>query len=132
MMMQWFDTIAEYDMNIIHCPGVENVLPDALSRLYPPKDNKEGDIFMVEVEIDPKQVAKEIFDIRVPDTKQEKQQILQLEHQAGHFGTTIMLRNLWKDKRVYWKGIQNDVEEIIKNCDLCQRYNIVRQGFHPM
>ena len=33
-MQQWFDVIMDYSFTIIHRPGIMNVLPDALSRLY--------------------------------------------------------------------------------------------------
>jgi hypothetical protein len=31
---RWFDIIMDYNFLIIHCPGIMNVLPDALSRMY--------------------------------------------------------------------------------------------------
>jgi hypothetical protein len=34
-MKHWLDVIQEYNFNIIHIPGVTNVLADALSRVYP-------------------------------------------------------------------------------------------------
>jgi hypothetical protein len=30
----WFETLMDFQFDISHCPGVENVLPDALSRLF--------------------------------------------------------------------------------------------------
>ena len=35
MLRDWLDVINTYDFTIVHCPGVLNVLPDALSRCYP-------------------------------------------------------------------------------------------------
>ena len=34
MMIAWMDTILQYDFKIVHLPGVSNVLPDVLSRLF--------------------------------------------------------------------------------------------------
>ena len=31
----WTDVILQYDMTVVHRPGVANILPDALSRLFP-------------------------------------------------------------------------------------------------
>lgn len=39
MMANWLDTILNYDFEIRHRPGVQLVLPDALSRLYGDYDN---------------------------------------------------------------------------------------------
>jgi hypothetical protein len=35
MLDGWLDTLLGYDFSITHCPGTLNVLPDALSRLFP-------------------------------------------------------------------------------------------------
>jgi transposase InsO family protein len=32
----WFDTVMEFEFEVIHRPGIHNILPDALSRLYSP------------------------------------------------------------------------------------------------
>jgi hypothetical protein len=39
LIEQWYETLSEYDFEIQHIQGVSNILPDALSRLFP--DNKE-------------------------------------------------------------------------------------------
>ena len=36
MMQTWYDELFEYDFTVKHRPGVQNVLPDHLSRLFPP------------------------------------------------------------------------------------------------
>ncbi|EIE83945.1 hypothetical protein RO3G_08655 [Rhizopus delemar RA 99-880] len=41
MLIKWLDVILDYNFSVIHVPGLENVLPDKLSRLYPPKDTFE-------------------------------------------------------------------------------------------
>jgi hypothetical protein len=33
-MQQWLDVILDYQFDIVHCPGVTNVLADSLSRMY--------------------------------------------------------------------------------------------------
>jgi transposase InsO family protein len=35
MIQQWLDELLEYKFEAIHCPGVRNVLPDVLTRIYP-------------------------------------------------------------------------------------------------
>lgn len=38
MMIKWLDTILDYDFKVVYIKGIDNILPDALSRLYPPVD----------------------------------------------------------------------------------------------
>ena len=41
---QWFDTLLNYDFDVVHINGVLNVLPDRLSRLFPSDhDLEEGE-----------------------------------------------------------------------------------------
>ena len=43
MMINWLDTILDYNFKIIHRPSIQNILPDALSRLFEPEKTLEGD-----------------------------------------------------------------------------------------
>jgi hypothetical protein len=36
MLESWHDQLCEYDFTVVHRPGIHNILPDALSRLFPP------------------------------------------------------------------------------------------------
>ncbi|KAG1256593.1 hypothetical protein G6F66_014799 [Rhizopus arrhizus] len=38
MLINWFDTLLQYDFKVVHLPGVDNILPDTLSRLYEIED----------------------------------------------------------------------------------------------
>ena len=35
MLSNWADYLLQYNFTIVHCPGVLNILPDYLSRMYP-------------------------------------------------------------------------------------------------
>jgi hypothetical protein len=42
ILSKWFDTLLYYDFEIVHLKGMDNILPDALSRLFPTaKDLRE-------------------------------------------------------------------------------------------
>jgi transposase InsO family protein len=43
MMIGWLDTILQYNFTVAHIPGMSNVLPDALSRLFPVEKELAGD-----------------------------------------------------------------------------------------
>ena len=42
MMMNWFDTILDYQFKVIHLPRMDNILPDHLSRLFPTDQMLKG------------------------------------------------------------------------------------------
>ncbi|SAM00072.1 hypothetical protein, partial, partial [Absidia glauca] len=44
MMVNWLDTLLQYNFSVAHVPGMNNVLPDALSRLFPVENRLEGDM----------------------------------------------------------------------------------------
>ena len=35
MLKRWFHVLLDYDFDIVHRPGVDNTLPDLISRLFP-------------------------------------------------------------------------------------------------
>ena len=37
MILNWWDTIMSYNFQVVHKPGLLNILPDAISRLFPDK-----------------------------------------------------------------------------------------------
>jgi hypothetical protein len=41
MMMRWLDVLLSYDFSVVYLKGMDNVLPDALSRLYPLRENNK-------------------------------------------------------------------------------------------
>lgn len=123
-LSRWMDTINDYNFDVIHLPGVDNVLPDFLSRIFdqwvpPPKD-----IISPIVKDDLHCFGSDITDV-------EKKALLTETHNRGHFGSTALIKGL-KERGVAWKGITKDCINFVANCDLCQRYNISTKGFHPL
>lgn len=43
MILNWLDTLCDYEFTVVHKPGILLVLPDALSRMYPPFVLRGGD-----------------------------------------------------------------------------------------
>ena len=41
MIVKWLDILLDYDFSVVHVKGIDNVLPDALSRLYPPQESDD-------------------------------------------------------------------------------------------
>jgi hypothetical protein len=42
MMTTWLDTLFDYTFDVIHRPGINNILPDHLSRLFDQEPQEEG------------------------------------------------------------------------------------------
>ncbi|EIE81213.1 hypothetical protein RO3G_05918 [Rhizopus delemar RA 99-880] len=41
MLIKWLDVILDYNFSVVHVRRLDSILPDKLSRLYPPKDTVE-------------------------------------------------------------------------------------------
>lgn len=44
MMINWLDTLLNYTFTVVHLPGLKNVLPDRLLRLFTPSAQLEGGV----------------------------------------------------------------------------------------
>lgn len=118
----WMDTIFTYNFNLVHIAGIENFLPDKLSRLY-------------STDTDPKTphlcVKKLTTTSKTQISKEEKEERMQKIHLLGHFGAVKMHKALQADD-LSWENALDDCKEFTKSCHICQRYNKGRRGFHPL
>ena len=140
MMIAWMDTILQYDFKIVHLPGVSNVLPDALSRLFEGSDSLlnelGGDKWIKSImrngaaslEPIPDVLSGEYF---TPPTENERNKLLVDEHLKGHFGAEAMVQAL-KRKGIYWNKLQNQANDLVQACVQCQRHNVTRKGYNPL
>ena len=143
MLNYWAFTLLEYNFTIVHRPGVLNILPDALSRLYgPPLGEKEAAHLQQLNVIDldtrvahaPQQLAefvKHRFDKDTPETEEAKSALLQRLHQMSHLGADALFRQVWNEG-YFWPSLLKDCKATASQCKPCQQFNIVRQGFHPL
>jgi hypothetical protein len=127
-VQNWMEVLLSFDMDVIYRPGVINILPDRISRLYdddPVTDSRDPVIWSIPaiVSQDPTK------DCSVhPDKRQE---LLHNQHLLGHFGTAQIVQGLINQGK-YWPSMRHDATELVKACIQCQRYNIGRHGFHPL
>lgn len=139
MMISWMDTILQYDFKIVHLPGISNVLPDALSRLfendYELSNELGGDKSIMRSRVArkiqeelPKLESGEYF---APPTQEERIKLLSREHSKGHFGVQAILQAL-KRNGIYWLNLKKDANELIQACIPCQRHNIIQKGYNPL
>ncbi len=128
----------------MHTPGVRNVLPDQLSRLYhdevPDRIDEESHISEILVEqlnnneVPPLDHEGNPLDISIPSnepalpdmnglTTEQRAHVLVKYHRAGHFEAKNMYKKLRSDG-YNWVGMYNQCTELIKHCLVCQRFNI--------
>lgn len=77
-----------------------------------------------------KRLVKDILLLEVPSTEKQ-QSLLSNEHEQGHFGSRSIVKAIIQ-KGFYWPLLAKDAEKLTGNCKSCQRFNIVREGFHPL
>lgn len=56
--------------------------------------------------------------------------IIQRSHDRGHFGTKAIYADISRDGW-WWNGMHDDINNHVKQCSPCLRYNVVKTGFHP-
>jgi hypothetical protein len=122
MMLNWLEELLELDFTVVHLPGIQNVLPDAISRIYD-QDNlpQLSNIIIQDIR------DKDAEETR-PDLREE---ILKRAHLMGHFGHDAMVAAILEQGH-FWLTLKKDALELLKSCITCQRYNIAKMGFHPL
>ncbi|KAG1159609.1 hypothetical protein G6F36_014066 [Rhizopus arrhizus] len=140
MMIQWLDTILDYDFKIIHRPGIQNVLPDMLSRLFESERTLVGDKNQHKTWITP-QVANSkntnmttrmmMPDDLVTPAPEERQELLLKTHLEGHRGSQAMVTTLHSEG-IHWTNLKQDALDCINSCPDCQKFNVAKHGYHPL
>lgn len=134
MLTGWHETIMSYDFKVEYRPGVMNVLPDHLSRLFPqPMQDKhradENNIVMAYMHVW-QGLGKESSHSTI-SSKSRQQDILKRVHSLGHLGANAMVRSIHADEMT-WPKLVDDCLAWVKRCPDCQKYNIARKGYHPL
>ena len=57
--------------------------------------------------------------------------LIESAHRLGHFSVEVMFRQLWNEG-YWWIGVRKELQEAVNLCIGCLRFNIVREGFHPL
>ncbi|KAJ2194759.1 hypothetical protein IW145_006188, partial [Coemansia sp. RSA 521] len=75
MLATWFEELSSYDFEAVHRPGIQNILPDHLSRIH--GELMGGDAI-------PDSPAIHVLATLVDDPAQ-RQRLIDQEHLQGHF-----------------------------------------------
>ena len=125
MLLQYSEIILDYDFEPIHRPGVQNVLPDALSRIWP-----SSSLTALEPTLS-NFMALADFDSFVVPEKESRFTLLERAHLLGHYGSKALVDSL-KDQGVGWPGIHQDALKHVEECFDCQKFSVKKSGFHPL
>lgn len=141
MMIKWLDTLLDYTFNVVYLPGIHNILPDHLSRLFSkPAQSLEGDKIYHAKSIKSQEEednsgmtmrAAQLEDTMEPPTESEKKEILQNAHLFGHFGADAIVKAVHSNG-LHWPNIKEQAVELVKSCKECQKYNIAQKGYNPL
>lgn len=124
-LLNWYEEIMSYDMTICHTPGVANVLPDVLSRIYA---SSADDNNAKEELVPPIRLAAIIADV---EDENRRSELMELAHLQGHFGAKAIERHIRYTQQCTWKNIRKDCEELVSKCQACRKYNVHKTGYHP-
>ena len=148
MMQTWYDELFEYDFTVKHRPGVQNVLPDHLSRLFPPL-RLEGEGASAKATVNEpgaEEPAQSRVTVRKTTTTtadsdphpayteppaDQRADIIRRHHLRGHFGIKATVDSI-HEAGLDWTTLAAEVKEVCAKCLPCQRHNIARRGYHPL
>ena len=122
----WLETLLDFDFDVVHCPGIQHVLPDRISRFY---DHDNPSILDQEAVLC--QTYQEESGLENVLDDEQRQLLIKRAHLMGHFGAAAMTKAIHNDG-YSWSGIKDQCQEVVSKCLPCQRYNIGRHGYHPL
>jgi hypothetical protein len=131
MLTNWQETILNYTFTIIYRPGILNILPDALSRLYPTDIKKIPSKHENQIIISCLHFLQDDQTIQTEVEQAKRSDILFNTHAMGHIGANTMVNSI-HEQGLTWLHLSQTCLDFIKRCRECQRLNITKKGYHPM
>ena len=120
---RWQADLQEYDYEIRHIPGKENVPPDALS--CPPGVDQGKNDNRQQIVIPPEKYKVATITPEQPMTTEMKRAIMRLVHDhpaAGHLGRDETIRKA--RAMTTWDGMNDWIAEYVQGCAICQQNKI--------
>jgi hypothetical protein len=159
-LQQWLDVLLDYKFDIRYRPGILNVLPDALSRMFCASYPQSWGISLPAVDTSPAISASAVLvsgtsslssfvltgegiaiaslDLQVELEKRgakapsesERVDLIKKAHLFGHFGRESIYKALLQSN-YWWPKMRNQIEEELASCDPCTRFTVVKSGYNP-
>ena len=116
LLTRWFDELMEFTFDITHIPGVANILPDALSRIYPVPARQTDNAALPSLL--PLQLLPESKDLLEAPAEDKRQEILVEAHAFGHLGAVSVVNRV-KEQGFFWPTLSRDAESLVSGCQTC-------------
>jgi hypothetical protein len=157
-LKQWMDVIVDYQFTIQHRPGVLNVIPDTLSRMfsaaYPEvwgvapanitfSSNLIGEgnataSASTPADFEPISVSSaDILAVEmekrgktIPSSDAEKIELIKKAHLFGHFGRESIFKSLLA-QGYWWPHLREQIQTELASCDPCTRFTVTKSGYNP-
>ena len=132
--IEWTDVIFRYSFRIEYVEGIQNVIPDILSRMYV----RSHDIVEINEEIPKVRTISVIPDINNMEEltniidPEEKLRLIHKYHSQGHFGIRNVIKLIHEEEKIHWQSINEDVKKIVQGCRACTIVQLQTRGFHPL
>jgi transposase InsO family protein len=135
MMEGWVDNIMEFRFTTEYLKGKSNEFADSLSRqnegiIHGRIVAKKGKVRMTTQTTDVAMKLEAERRGKVIPTDDAKAGLIRGVHLAGHNGVEAMFRKLWADNW-WWPKMRSDLKQEVNECVPCQRYTVIREGYHP-
>jgi transposase InsO family protein len=131
VILNWLDEILQFNFKMEHVPGILNLLPDKISRIYD-FDEREEALPLVLTVLGETEQTMDMEDLAVIEDLEVRKTILERAHVLGHFGAADMARTIRSTTRSTWPNLARDCQKLVSACIPCQRYNIGKMGYQPM
>jgi hypothetical protein len=161
MMVGWLDIICDYTYEVVHLPGILNVIPDALSRLFGEESDftrqqsltaatndsvnpasrleggKIGSSSKTKCSNKPKAYLESVNatapakEEYMTPPQDQRKKILLETHLFGHFGANSMITKIHNDG-MHWKNIKEEALDIVKECEQCLQFNLGSKAYRPL
>jgi hypothetical protein len=106
MINKWIETLLLYDFEVIHIPGITNILPDKLSRFYENEDHSNIEISFM---------SRDPLSLETIDDSEVRKRLLERAHLEGHFGAQSIVQKI-AGHGFSWTGIHKDAVKLVSSC----------------
>ena len=72
-----------------------------------------------------------VVNLSLVEDPNERKRLLDTSHALGHFAARQIVHKV-HHQGYYWPKMLQDAMEVVDKCSTCQKYQLKRQGFHPL
>ena len=136
-LRRYVQILLDFSFDVVHKPGLDIPLADALSRLFSSKMPvpAEETVFVATSDAwtpsEWKQLLHQAAELKEVTDVSEQKEILNETHAANHEGSRALFRRVVQAGYI-WGTLRKDCISHTDNCMSCLKFNVGREGFHPL